>query len=214
MPKSRSKSKSRKKRGPASSSASLRFGGRYPAAKKRRNYIITGVVGLIAIGAIGASWLSSVGASRSFVALAAEGEAALAQVETQPSRGQTHLQPGQGTNYGSQFPLSGPHHRVPARPGFYDAPQLPIQLVHALEHGHVVIYYDQPDDADLDELKSWADLYTGGWDGVVVTPMAGLRGRVVLTAWAKRLTLSPFDAASAAAFIDAYRGRGPENRVR
>ncbi len=214
MPKSRSKSKSKKKRGSVSASSTLRFGGRYPAAKRRRNYLISGVVGIIAVGAIGAYWWSSVDASRSFVALAAEGEAALARVETQLSRGQGHLQPGQSATYGDQVPLSGSHHRVAARPGFYDAPQLPMQLVHALEHGNVVIYYDQPGEAALDELESWGDFYTGNWDGVVVTPLAGLRERLVLTAWTKRLRLERFEATSAAAFIDAYRGRGPENRVR
>ena len=44
--------------------------------------------------------------------------------------------------------------------------------------------------------------------------MAGLGQSVVLTAWAKRLDLDRFDPAPAAAFIDGYRGRGPENPVR
>ena len=35
-----------------------------------------------------------------------------------------------------------------------------------------------------------------------------------MTAWRKRLRLKTFDASAAAAFIDAYRGRGPENPVR
>jgi hypothetical protein len=37
---------------------------------------------------------------------------------------------------------------------------------------------------------------------------------VVLTAWRKILKLDTFEPASAAAFVDAYRGRGPENKVR
>ncbi len=44
--------------------------------------------------------------------------------------------------------------------------------------------------------------------------MPGMGKRVVLVAWTKLLRLRKFDAASAAAFIDAYRGRGPEQRVR
>ena len=51
-------------------------------------------------------------------------------------------------------------------------------------------------------------------DGVVVTKDNALGSRVVLTAWRRRLELNPFDAAAAAAFMDAYRGRGPENAVR
>jgi hypothetical protein len=37
---------------------------------------------------------------------------------------------------------------------------------------------------------------------------------VVLTAWRKILKLDSFEPAAAAAFIDTYRGRGPEKRVR
>ena len=66
----------------------------------------------------------------------------------------------------------------------------------------------------LADLKDWAALYTGTWDGVVLTPMERLGEEVVLTAWTKTLRLEPFDAALAAAFIDRYRGRGPEHPVR
>lgn len=78
----------------------------------------------------------------------------------------------------------------------------------------VVIYYDTPPAAVLATLYSWADLYGGQWSGVVVTPMPGLGEEVVLTAWERMLKLRPFDAAAAAAFVDRFRGRGPENPVR
>jgi hypothetical protein len=66
----------------------------------------------------------------------------------------------------------------------------------------------------LADLKDWAALYTGTWDGVVLTPMERLGEEVVLNAWTKTLRLKSFDPALAAAFIDRYRGRGPENPVR
>ena len=93
-------------------------------------------------------------------------------------------------------------------------PLRPGQLVHALEHGNVVIYYDTPGPEVLAILKDWAGLYTGTWDGVVVAPMDGLGGDLVLTAWTKTLRLRSFDAGLAAAFVDAHRGRGPEHPVR
>ena len=106
------------------------------------------------------------------------------------------------------------HHRVETKPDFYDVPQPASQLVHAVEHGHIVIYYERPGADALETLANWTALYDGNWDGVVATSMPGLGKKVVLTAWAKRLSLSRFDAAAAAAFIDEYRGRGPENLVR
>jgi hypothetical protein len=44
--------------------------------------------------------------------------------------------------------------------------------------------------------------------------MSGLGEQVVLTAWTKRLMQKKFDIASAAAFIEKFRGRGPENPIR
>ncbi len=63
-------------------------------------------------------------------------------------------------------------------------------------------------------LKDWASLFSGNWSGVVAVPSSGLGKAVVLTAWRKILKLDAFEPAAAAAFVDAYRGRGPENKVR
>ena len=52
------------------------------------------------------------------------------------------------------------------------------------------------------------------WDGIVAVPSPGLGEGIVFTAWQKRLTLPRYDETKAAAFIDAFRGRGPENAVR
>ena len=52
------------------------------------------------------------------------------------------------------------------------------------------------------------------WDGLIASPSPGLGSAVLLNAWTKSLKLEPFDPIAAAAFIDTYRGRGPENPVR
>jgi hypothetical protein len=214
MPRSRSRSNSKNKQKSSSGSVNSPFIGRRPAAKWRRSHLIISVLGgVVAIGAIGAYWLWSSTLTRNFAALAAEGQSVLSKVETEFSQGQAHV-PLREAVYADTFPLSGSHHRVPIKPGFYNRPQPPAQLVHSIEHGNIAIYYDKPDEAALGELKRWANFYSGTWDGVVVTPMPGLSRKIVLTAWTKRLTLDRFDAASVAAFIDAYRGRGPENPVR
>jgi hypothetical protein len=153
-------------------------------------------------------------AESKFLELAAAGEAALSEVRREPSLGRTHLRLGETYSYNNRFPVSGPHHPVPIEPGFYDAPQPPIQLVHALEHGHIVIYYDKPGDDALRTLRRWSDRYSGSWSGIVVTPMPRLGDRIELTAWTRRLGPARFDPAVAAAFVDAFRGRGPENPVR
>ena len=70
-------------------------------------------------------------------------------------------------------------------------------------------------DAEIEEtLREWTRLHSGRWDAFVVVPDRRLGRSVVLTAWRRSMELKRFDAASIAAFIDAYRGRGPELPVR
>ncbi len=179
------------------------------------------IYGLIALAVLaGGAWFAYdwwrvSGAEEPFQALVPKGRAALAMVQTLPGLpGNNHLGPGQALDYGTAFPIAGPHSRVPTDPGYYDGPQPAVEVVHALEHGHIVIYKDQPGAAAEDNLKAWARLFRGQWSGVVVLSREGLGKALVLTAWKKRLDLDAFDAATTAAFIDAYRGRGPENPVR
>jgi len=150
----------------------------------------------------------------SFMEQASLGEARLAEVQTMQDYGRGHLAPGQNQRYRDRFPTSGPHAPTWTEPGFYDVQPGDIHLVHALEHGNVVIYYDEPPADALSTLKLWGDLYSGMWSGLVVARRRGLGEEVVMTAWRRVLRLKSFDEPTAAAFIDRYRGRGPENPVR
>lgn len=143
-----------------------------------------------------------------------EGTAALTAVETFPDDGRKHVEPGETVNYEKDFPTSGPHDPNPVVPGVHSQEQRPEQLVHSLEHGNIVVYYDQPGTEATKALESWANQFSGAWDGVVVTPKAGLGESIVLTAWTKQLNLTEFEPEAAASFIDEHRGRGPENPVR
>ncbi|MDX1402859.1 MAG: DUF3105 domain-containing protein [Kiloniellales bacterium] len=171
---------------------------------------------LVILGAGYLVWdsVDSSEAEEAFLALAAEGRGELPTIDRDPNLGNRHLDPGQDFDYGKRFPTSGPHALTPTRPGIYDDIQPPIEVVHALEHGHIVIYRDRPGEAVEEILSGWSSLYGGLWDGVVVVPSPGLGERIVMTAWRHRLDLANFDAKIAAAFIDRFRGRGPENPVR
>jgi len=191
-----------------------------PSPPRRRKRILVqrdrflAVAGLLLVSFIAYTWWSSSSFDQRFLALAAEGEAAMVNIQNMPSRGGGHLSPGQSYTYGDRFPTSGPHDLRPIDPGFYRDIQRPTQLVHSLEHGHIVIYYDQPTSAVLNQIRGWASHYNGPWDGIVIVPAPNLGEEIVLSAWTRILRLKPFDPAAAAAFIDRYRGRGPENPVR
>ena len=211
MPKSKAK---RRKKAGARRESDIAWGGKASTGDRRINVGLGAVVLALTVAG-GAYWFLSAESERAFQAVADQGRVQLADLVTSdPDRGRGHGQHGASYYYDGQFPTSGRHDPVPTAPGVYRLPQRPGQLVHALEHGNVVIYYDQPGDEVLATLKDWAGLYEGTWDGVVLTPLDGLGREVVLTAWTKTLRLKDFDASLAAAFIDRYRGRGPENPVR
>ncbi|MGH6953476.1 MAG: DUF3105 domain-containing protein [Alphaproteobacteria bacterium] len=161
-----------------------------------------------------ASGLGPEDAERDVLALAKEGQPALAGVESFPEEGREHLKGTAKARYGTDPPLSGDHDPKPTEPGVYHQPQPPAQIVHALEHGNIVIHFDTPGPAALERIAAWAELYDGAWDGIVAVRRAGLGEAIILTAWTKRLRQDRFAPAPAAAFIDAFRGRGPEKPVR
>ncbi|MGB3612406.1 MAG: DUF3105 domain-containing protein [Elainellaceae cyanobacterium] len=178
--------------------------------------ILVGPVGVAALMVvlIGGLWYRDRASQVPFEPNTEIGQAALETVETAPDLGREHVDRGQPVNYEEDFPTSGPHDPNPVMPGVYVQEQRPEQIVHALEHGNIVIYRDQPDAETLQTIEAWADQFTGPWDGVVVVPSPGLGEAVVLTAWTKKLVLPEFKPEAAASFIDEYRGRGPENPVR
>jgi len=142
------------------------------------------------------------------------GKSKLSSVTTERDGGGGHYEFDLQANYPERFPTSGQHNTRWIEAGFYETPQNAGKLVHALEHGNIVIYYDTPGAKALALLKQWSSLFQGQWSGVVVVPAPGLGEEIVLSAWRKKLRLKPLEETTAAAFIDTFRGRGPENPVR
>ncbi len=207
------KSKSRKRKNKPGSSGTVAWSGGRKKSSRKSSWLVIALVAVAGLGAGGYIW-QSIQVDRAFQALTEEGKPLLTGIESLPNRGRTHLTTGQSYSYRDDFPTSGPHAPFWAYPGFYTDSQPPTMLVHALEHGHVVIYYDQPAPENIAIIKQWAGTYSGNWSGVLAVPRRGLKDKIVLTAWQKRMKMDTFDTKIAAAFIDAYRGRGPERQVR
>ena len=211
MPKSKSK---RKTKSAAREGGAIPWGGKASPSTRWINLILA-VLLLGAVAAGGTYWFLGARSEWAFQALADQGRDRLAAaVTSDPNHGRGHGAHGALYHYDRTFPTSGRHDPVWTETGFYRAPQRVGQIVHALEHGNIVIYYDSAAPEVLETLKDWAGHYDGQWDGLVVVQMDGLGSDLVLTAWTKTLRLTSFDAPLAAAFIDAYRGRGPEHPVR
>lgn len=143
-------------------------------------------------------------------------QALLADVQTLQSQGKDHV--SGDVDYERVPPTSGLHAGSTVRPGFYESPQQYEELVHNLEHGHVVIYYDPAALTNESEssLKQFAAAHDDGWAAVVVVPNPedDPDAPFVLTAWTKKLEMDDYDPEVVRAFLAEYIGRGPENPVR
>lgn len=164
-------------------------------------------------------WPRSPGSGLEAQPLPSRGDRALLQeVQSFPSQGQQHVAQGTPIAYQTSPPTSGSHYPSATRAGFYtEAPPLG-NLVHSLEHGAVVIYYDPKNFAAEAErsLKAFASAHQNPWASVMVVPNPEPNpdAAYVLTAWTKMLKLDSYDVQVVRAFLAEYLGRGPENRVR
>ena len=59
-----------------------------------------------------------------------------------PDKGRNHVTDIYGIEYSSNPPSSGPHFPVWAKPGIYDRFISNGYLIHSMEHGYIVIWYD------------------------------------------------------------------------
>jgi len=127
-----------------------------------------------------------------------------------PAQGQTHIEPNQThPPYNSNPPTSGWHWSQWKGPGIFTNPQVQDQLVHDLEHGFIVIQYNNLSAAEVQKLTEFVqrDRYH-----MILAPYPGLpaNARITLTAWTKLQNCSGVDEAALRAFISAYRDQGPE----
>ncbi|GCF13908.1 hypothetical protein Harman_18430 [Haloarcula mannanilytica] len=188
--------------------------------------IIIGVVIVLAIGLAAYATQLSGGGGEGVEAdgieassLASSGDSELlADVQQFPNRGTSHVQQGTDIDYERVPPLSGTHYASTTDAGFYEETPALGSLVHTLEHGAVIIYYD-PDTISpeaRESLREFASVHTGTWQSVVVAPNPNddPRAPYVVTAWQHELTMDSYDAETVHAFLSEYLGRGPENPVR
>lgn len=107
-------------------------------------------------------------------------------------------------------PAGGPHLAQAANPGFYRPGDVPPdgQLVHAQEHGFVILWYrpDLPEDK-VTQLERLSDQF--GRE-LLLVPRDSLQGEVAVTAWHRRLLCQELVPEKVALFARSYVDQGPE----
>ncbi len=153
-----------------------------------------------------------------FPLFAADGKIEIPQgVELFENEGQDHVDDKVHIFYKTDPPTSGTHAARWLPASVYGIGEAkPELLVHNLEHGNIVIYFDRSvlSESDLKPLFNLAKKHIGQWDGILLVERNDKKHPIILTAWRAMLRLKKVDMKRILSFEDTFRGRGPENRVR
>ena len=123
--------------------------------------------------------------------------------------------------YSSDPPAGGVHYADTLPAKFYQESEvgsLPVHpeayLVHNLEHGHVIFWYNCAvlTDGSCDQLKEQIQGVLDEFDGVKVVafPWESLEEPVVATSWERRYSFEAFDPEIARQLVLANRNKSPE----
>jgi len=128
-------------------------------------------------------------------------------VDSRADGGRRHVP---SPTYSVNPPAGGDHDAVPWPGGFYDTANTPGDghVVHSLEHGFVVVWY-QPArvaPATLDALRDLAA--RARW--VLVVPRPSMPTPLAATAWHRRLLCPDGATGPIDTFVTAFRNQGPE----
>lgn len=157
------------------------------------------------------------------VYLSVRSEQPIAGEEVLASQGNMHIDFGSPSpiTYNSIPPTSGPHYGNLVEWGVYEEPQRYEHLVHNMEDGGVVVYYQCPEGCPdiVDQLKQIVQPYIDQGRHVVMVPNnpnwsinggpplhQDMGARIALTAWTRILKLNEVDSGKIRAFIDHYEG--------
>lgn len=128
--------------------------------------------------------------------------------------GTLHLEEGQDfDDYSSIPPTSGPHAPTPTRPGtVYREPQPLPEVVHAMEHGAVVLWVgpEAPGSMRAGLVDTVAGLAEEGYRSLIVTPLPDLEEPFAMTAWGSLQRCLGLSPAEIRAFVEANYASGGE----
>ncbi len=185
------------------------FRGRQVPQKRspRLLFVLLGsVIALVILAAAGLSLMRSRGGPVAETAPAGP-------VPTMPSR--DHVQEGTTVVYSTNPPTSGEHSGKPATWGVYPSTPPPDErLVHNLEHGGVVMYYNPAklDPETVEQFKALTRDLQKDQKCVILTQRASIPDdkSIALTAWGTLAMLEQYDEAAIRAFWRDDVAQGPE----
>jgi hypothetical protein len=186
----------------------------------RRAVLLAGVAGLALLVAVAAVALVGFGGGGTDARAALTEAGCTLEDFAGVSRDHTQDPALRSKKWNSFPPTSGEHYVTPAVYGYYAEPVELARVLHGLEHGGVFMLYGSKASADTpDKLRT---IYDRDPRGLVVAPLPELDDEIALGAWTgdsigdndfgtgHLAKCTAVDEEAVDAFLDAYRGRGPE----
>ena len=113
--------------------------------------------------------------------------------------------------YNSNPPTSGMHSSNYERCGIFAAPLEEEIQVHNLEHGFVLIQYNETDENFVEALTDEVGNLPGWPNYYILAPYNDMEHKISLSAWGVLAYLDDIDSNLMNDFAKAYRGQGPES---
>lgn len=125
--------------------------------------------------------------------------------------GRNHMKESEKPTYNSNPPTSGDHYADTEEWGISDTPLVVEKLVHNLEHGGIIIYYncEKCDDLVL-KLKDLTKRLAAKDRKVILTPNKNIDAKITLAAWGYYDKMNDLDEDRIWKFFDDHINRGPE----
>jgi hypothetical protein len=185
-----------------------------PPKSKLSNYLLGVIVAVVLIVValfIIAPW-NSTGSGDSPIPVGSDPNA---KIEEFPSEGNDHVAPGTKVQYRTNPPTSGNHYPAWSDWGVFDTAPADETLVHNLEHGGIVIFYDCPKGCPSakNSLAGYANRYDSkGFTGIMLVPRSNMPegARIALVSWQNRMLLQTLDVNKINDFVAKRLNKGRE----
>ena len=125
---------------------------------------------------------------------------------------QIHLVGNQPADYTIFPPYGEEHSPIPLACGIYSSTPLFEMVVHAMEHGAVVLWYT-PTDLNADDIAALTEIvseHLNDNEYAIQAPYGGLNSPIMLVAWGVRLPLDNVDEQAIEQFFDEFHDDAPE----
>ncbi len=130
-----------------------------------------------------------------------------------PISGRQHFPDGTKITYDTNPPAEGNHYPEPQDAGVYTTPPADGHLVHSLEHGAIILWYN-PKLLSSAQIKELTNLFNSiPLSKTIMTPRDSMDVPVAVTSWGRILKLQTIDEKQIRAFFETNYDRGPEQAL-